>query len=682
MKKYLVVVLLACAGVSSAQTKTTTPKALTSLELGALDRNVDPCVDFYEFACGGWRKANPIPGDKARWGRFDELSERNLYVLKEILDGVSSPTAKRDPIAAQVGDYYAACMDEKAIEAKGLTPIKADLAKIDAAQDRAALLRVMGGLRQDALPLVFNFGVGADLKDSNQTLMQFDQGGISLPDRDNYLKTDPKSVEMREKYLEHLGKMFQLIGDSPEKAAANAKAVLSIETKLAEASMDRTARRDPKNRDNRMTTEALSKMAPDLDFKTYLDAAGAPSFAELNVISLPFFQKVNANWQSATLDDWKTYIRWRLLNAAAPALSAAFVNENFRFFQGYVRGIKEIEPRWKRCVQATDNSLGEALGKLYVDKTFGAEGKTRMQQLVAELSKAMEQDINQLEWMTPETKKKAIEKLNLLNKKKIGYPDKYRDYSTVKVTRDDYLGNFRRAGAFESKRNFNKLGKPVDKTEWGMTPPTVNAYYSPQFAEIVFPAGILQPPFFDRSIDDPVNFGAIGSVIGHELSHGFDDSGRKFDGNGNLQDWWTEADGKAFEERSACFDKQYSSYTPVNDPKTGEPRYLKGKLTMGENIGDNGGVRISYMALMNVLAGKPQRAIDGFTPEQRFFLGFGQVWCQNTTDPESLRRIDVDPHSAGKFRANGTVSNMPEFQKAFNCKAGQPMAPEQRCRIW
>jgi putative endopeptidase len=682
MRKQLAVVMLACAGLALAQTNTTIPKALTSLELSAIDRSVDPCVDFYEFSCGGWRKANPIPGDKARWGRFDELSERNLYVLKEILNELSKPGGTNDPVAKQVGDYYAACMDEKTVEAKGLSPIKLDLEKIEAAGDRAALLRAMGELRRDALPLAFNFGVGTDLKDSNRTLMQFDQGGISLPDRDNYLKTDPKSTEMREKYLEHVGKMFQLAGDTPEKAAARAKTVLAIETKLAEASMDRTARRDPKNRDNKMSASAFKDLVRSLDLNTFLTAANAPKFDEVNVVSLPFFKKIDATWNESSLDDWKTYVRWRLLNAAAPALSSAFVNENFRFFQGYVRGIKEIEPRWKRCVQATDNGLGEALGKLYVDKTFGAEGKMRMQELVAQLTKAMEQDINQLEWMTPETKKKAIAKLQLLNKRKIGYPDKYRDYSSIKVVRDDYVGNFRRSNAFEVQRNYKKLGKPVDKTEWGMTPPTVNAYYSPQFAEIVFPAGILQPPFFDRKIDEPVNYGAIGSVIGHELSHGFDDSGRKFDGNGNLEDWWTEADGKAFEERTACFDKQYSGYSPVNDPKTGKPSYLKGRLTMGENIGDNGGLRISYLALMNVLAGKPQRVIDGFTPEQRFFLGFGQVWCQNTTDAESLRRIDVDPHSSGKFRANGTVSNMPEFQKAFSCKTGQPMAPAERCRIW
>jgi putative endopeptidase len=679
MKRLILVAMLLSVSFCVAQTGS--PKPVKSLDLTAIDRSVDPCVDFYEFACGGWRKANPIPGDKARWGRFDELGENNVHILRDILEGAAK-AKKRNAVERQVGDYYASCMDEKTIETRGISPIKQDLEKIAAAKDRDALVNAMAELRREALPMMFNFGVGSDLKDSNKTLMQFDQGGISLPDRDNYLKTDPKSTEMREKYIEHLTNMFKLAGDPADQAAANAKTVLAIETKLAEAQMDRTSRRDPNNRDNKMTTGELAAMVPSFPIKTYVAAANSPSFEELNVVSLPFFKKLDGIWQGSPLEDWKTYFRWRLVNAAAPALSAAFVDENFRFFQGYIRDIKQNEPRWKRCVRATDNALGEALGKIYVDKTFGAEGKTRMQTMVAELSKALEQDINQLDWMGAETKKKAIEKLHLLNKKKIGFPDKWRDYSSIKVVRNDYMGNFRRGNAFEVTRNYNKLGKPVDKEEWFMSPPTVNAYYAPQFAEIVFPAGILQPPFFDRSVDEPVNYGAIGSVIGHELTHGFDDSGRRFDGKGNLQDWWTADDGKAFEERSACFDKQYSSYTPVKDPKTGEPRYLKGKFTMGENIGDNGGLRIAYMALQNVLAGKPHKAIDGFTPEQRFFLGFGQVWCQNTTEAESLRRIDVDPHSPGKFRANGTVTNMPEFQKAWSCKAGQPMSPDNRCRIW
>jgi putative endopeptidase len=682
MKKALACFVLACASFMVAQTKSDTPAAAKSLDLSAMDKSVDPCVNFYEYACGGWRKANPIPGDKARWGRFDALGERNTYVLRDILEAAEKPSPKRTAIEKQVGDYYAACMDEKAAETKGITPIKADLDALSAAKDKSALLAELGKLRRDGLPGLFNFGVAPDLKDSTKTVMNFDQGGTSLPDRDNYISQDAKYADIRDKYVEHVTKMFQLAGDNAEQAAANAKAVLAVETSLAQIQMDRISRRDPKNRDNKMSAQDFMALAPSVDINGVVAASGAPSFTEVNVISLPFFKGLGAAVDKASLDDLKAYARWRVLRAAAPLLSSAFVDENFRFFSGVLRGIKENQPRWKRCVNNVDNDLGEALGKLYVDKTFGADGKRRMQELVAQLSKALEQDINQLEWMTPETKVKAVEKLHLLNKKKIGYPDVFRDYSSIKVTRDDLMGNSRRANAFEVRRNDNKLGKPVDKTEWGMTPPTVNAYYNPPFAEIVFPAGILQPPFFDRNIDDPVNYGAIGAVIGHELSHGFDDQGRKFDGNGNLKDWWTEADAKAFEERAACIVDQYSGYSPVNDPKTGKPAYIKGKLTLGENIGDNGGLRIAYMALQNVLAGKPHRAMDGFTPEQRFFLGFAQVWCQNTKEAEDLRRIDVDPHSAGQFRANGTITNMPEFQKAFSCKTGQPMTPEKRCRVW
>ncbi len=371
-----------------------------------------------------------------------------------------------------------------------------------------------------------------------------------------------------------------------------------------------------------------------------------------------------------------------MLNSSAPLLASKFEQENFAFFSTQLRGIKEQPPRWKTCVGAVDGNLGEALGQLYVEKAFGADSKARMKALVDALTVALGQDINQLEWMTADTKAKALEKLWLLNKNKIGYPDTWRDYSKVTVSRTDYLGNSRRADRDDVRRDYEELGKPVDRTRWGMTPPTVNAYYSSQLAEIVFPAGILQPPFFDRSADEAVNFGGIGAVIGHELTHGFDDQGRKFDGKGNLTDWWTEADAKAFEQRASCVADQYSKYSPVKDPKTGEPAFLNGRLTLGENLGDNGGVRIAFMALTNTLEGKPRTVVSGYTPEQRFFLGFAQVWCQNVTDAESLQRIVTDPHSAGAFRANGTISNMPEFAKAFACKPGSPMAPENRCRVW
>jgi predicted metalloendopeptidase len=681
----LTLVLAAAAPRAQSPSKpasSSSPKPARSLDLTALDRSVDPCTNFYEFACGGWRKANAIPGDKARWGRFDQLAEFNQYTLRDILEKASAASATRTPLEAQVGDMYASCMDQSSIDARGLQPIEAELAAIAGATTKADLARVLGTLRASGMAGPFMFAVGTDLRDSTRTLVNVDQGGTTLPDRDYYLKDDPKNTETREAYVAYMTSMFELAGDTREAAAARAKTVLGYETKLAAAQLDRTARRDPRKRDNRSTRSGLAALAPGFDFEAYFAAASSPAFTDLNVGWPDFFRQFDAAWQQASLDDLKTWARWRALNGAASVLATPFEKASFGFFSGYLRGIKEQPPRWKTCASAVDGALGEALGQLYVARAFGPQAKARMKVLVAALTTALEQDIHALDWMTPETKARALDKLQKLGKSKIGYPDAWRDYSSVSIARADYAGNLRRAAIFEVTRNFAKLGKPVDKTEWSMTPPTVNAYYSASFAEIVFPAGILQPPFFDASIDDAVNLGAIGAVIGHELSHGFDDQGRKFDGDGNLKDWWTDADGKAFDERAACIADQYSGYSPVNDPKTGKPAFLQGRLTLGENIGDNGGVRVAYMALQNTLKDAKAKAIDGFTPDQRFFLGFAQVWCQNTTEPESLQRILTDPHSPGVFRTNGTVANMPEFEKAFSCTPGAPMAPVKRCRVW
>ncbi len=675
-----VIVLASPARAQSPAPERTKP--LKSFDLTAIDTSVDACTDFYNYACGGWRKNNPVPGDKARWGRFDELREFNLYTLNDILEASAKPSPTRSPVEAQVGDLYASCMDTATIDAAALQPIARDLEAIAGAPSKEELLRVLARLRRDGLSTFFNFGVGADFKDSTQTLMNVDQGGISLPERDYYLKDDPKNVETREKYVAHMTRMFTLAGDTAEQAASRASRVLAFETRLAAAELDRVARRDPNNRDHRMTADALKGLTPGFDVAGYMASAEAPAFTAVNVVWPDFFKAFDTTWRETSLDDLKSYGRWRLLTASATELASPFEQENFDFFSRYLRGIKDQPPRWKTCVAAVDENLGEALGQLFVRKAFGADSKARMIELVDALTAALEQNITTLEWMTPETKTKAIEKLKKLGKRKIGYPETWRDYTSVAITRTDFAGNVRRANRFEVKRNYDKLGRPVDKTEWTMTPPTVNAYYSPQFAEIVFPAGILQPPFFDRQVDDAVNFGAIGAVIGHELSHGFDDQGRKFDGNGNLTDWWTEADAKAFEERAACIADQYSGYSPVNDPKTGKPAFLNGKLTLGENIGDNGGARIAFQALLHTLTAKDRAAVDGYTPEQRFFLGFAQVWCQNSTDADALQRIFTDPHSSGRFRVNGTISNMPEFQQAFTCKAGTPMAPEKRCRVW
>jgi predicted metalloendopeptidase len=472
-----------------------------------------------------------------------------------------------------------------------------------------------------------------------------------------------------------------LLGDSKDAAAAGAATVLRLETELAKAHLDRVAMRDPKNRDNPMTLPELKRLTPAYDWDAYLGPTGAPALTRLNLSSKPYFEATNATVEATPLADWKSYLRWHLARAASPFLGRAFVAENYRFFREYLQGAREIEPRWKRCVQATDRALGDALGQLYVEKTFGADGKARMQRMIDTITAAMREDIEALAWMTAETKPKALAKLAAFGTGKVGYPDEWKDYSSVELKRDDYFGNSRRAQVFEVRRGVARIDRPTDRTLWGMTPPTVNAYYNAANNEIVFPAGILQPPFFDRQIDDPVNFGGIGVVIGHEYTHGFDDQGSKFDAAGNLENWWTEADRKAFDERTGCIAKQYEGYVTLVDPVNGDV-HLNGRLTLGENTADNGGLRVAYAALQKALAAAERKPIDGFTPEQRFFLGFANVWCQNATEAAARQLAQTDSHSAGRFRVIGSVSNMPEFQQAFGCKAGQPMVRENACRAW
>jgi putative endopeptidase len=650
-------------------------------DINALDKSVDPCVDFYQFACGGWRKANPIPPDQTRWGRFNELAERNRNALHEILEQAKDARPGRNPLEARVGDYYAACMDEPAIEALGTKPIAPILEGVDAIASKEDLFRRLGENDAAALPTLFRFGAAPDLHDSKQTLASLGQGGLGLPDRDDYIKDDAKSKEKREKYVEHVAKMMQLLGESADQAKADAQTVLRIETGLAKAHLDRVAMRDPKNRDNGMSLAELKQLAPAFDWDAYLAATGAPRFTRLNVTSKPFFQEGNAVVQNTPIADWKTYLRWHVADTAADYLSKAFVEEDFRFNRQYLSGAKEMEPRWKRCVQATDRDLGDALGQLYVEKTFGADGKARMNRMIEALTAALREDIESLPWMTPATKQKALVKLQAFNKGKVGYPDKWKDYASVVVKRDDYFGNSRRARVFEIKRTYARIDKPTDRTLWNMSPPTVNAYYNSANNEIVFPAGILQPPFFDRTIDDAVNFGGIGVVIGHEYTHGFDDQGSKFDAQGNFENWWTADDLTAFKERTDCIAKEYDGFVSVQDPVNGDV-HLNGRLTLGENTADNGGARVSFRALQKSLEGKPRPAIDGFTPEQRFFLGFANVWCQNVTEAQARQLAQTDPHSPGQFRVIGTITNMEEFQKAFSCKAGQPMVRENACRAW
>ena len=675
--------MLLIAVLCSAQTSpssSTLPKEIPGFNVTAIDKTVDPCVDFYQYACGTWMKNNPIPPDKARWGRFDQLQEHNIYIVRDLLTEAQAP-GKHTATETMVGAYYGSCMDESAIEKKGISPLTPELERIHGIKTKADLIRQIATMHRNSTPALFAFYPQPDMHDSTETIAFIDQGGITLLDRDYYLKDDPKSVETRQKYLEHVQKMFELAGDKAEVAAAEAKTVSTVETGLAQASMDRTVRRDPKTRDHKMTVAEIAAAAPNFDLTLYFADSGAPKFTSLNVSNPDFFKQVNDQLNAVPLEDWKVYLRWKTINEYAPLLTNAFVEEDFLFNGKYMSGQKEIEPRWKRCVKSTDASLGMALGKLYVDRTFGPEGKERTLKMVQGIENAMRQDIGQLTWMSDTTKKKAYEKLNTIVNN-IGYPDTWRDYSSVAIKSGDYAGNSVRAGAFEVQRQYNKIERPTDRKDWSMTPPTVNAYYRASMNDINFPAGILQPPFYGKLMDDAVNYGAIGVVIGHELTHGFDDQGRKYDAEGNFRDWWTAEDAKEFERRADCTAKEYSSFVSVKDDKGKDDVKLNGKLTLGENTADNGGLKLAYMALAGIIGNTPVKLIDGYTPAQRYFLAYGQIWCQNVTDQEARKRALTDPHSPGRWRVNGAVQNSAAFEEAFGCKAGQPMVAENACRVW
>jgi putative endopeptidase len=642
-----------------------------SFDKAALDEGVESCKDFYQYACGTWIKTHPIPADESSWSAFDVLADRNREALHQILEkAAASPT----PATRKIGDYYASCMNESAIEAAGVAPMNDALGRIAAVKNRSQLPALLAYLHTLGVPALFRFSSKQDFKDASQVIAVADQGGLGLPNRDYYLKTDAKSVEIRAAYLAHIANMFRLLGEN-DSAEENAKAVLALETTLAEGSLDPVQRRDPTRLYHPTSTAALRRMTPAFSWNTYLANVPTPKLVRLNVAVPSFFQKVNDVVARRDLSEIKTYLRWQLLKSSAPVLPKAFVSENFSFFEQTLTGAKELKVRWKRCVESTDSNLGEDLGKVYVAQYFPSTSRTRMIKLVATLEKTLRADIQSLEWMSAATKKQALIKLNAIVDK-IGYPSRWRDYSRLRIVREDALGNLQRSKAFEFRRRLSKIGQPVDRNEWLMTPPTVNAYYLEQTNEINFPAGILQPPFFDAQADDAVNYGAIGSVIGHELTHGFDDEGRKFDATGNLRDWWTPADTKAFNQRASCLVDQYSGYTFVDDVK------LNGKLTLGENTADNGGVRIAYAALIQLLALNKDKQIDGFTPAQRFFISYAQVWCENLTPEISRLYAQTDPHAKGEFRVNGVVSNMPEFQKAFSCPAKAAMVRQNACRVW
>jgi endothelin-converting enzyme/putative endopeptidase len=601
------------------------------------------------------------------------MQDENRSRLRGILEAAAAPDPARNAATQKIGDYYSSCIDEKAIEAKGTDPLKPGLeriAKIDSKAEIADVAAVM--VHSNAL---FRFDSAQDFRDADQVIAEADQGGLGMPDRDYYVKEDPKSVDLRKAYVAHVQKMFELLGDQPGIAAAEAQTVMRIETALAKGSMTRVERREPKNLDHKMTAGELEKISPDFQWQVYFTKVGLPSLASLNVVAPGFFKAMNEELNKESLADWKVYLRWHLVHADAPFLSSALLNENFAFYGKTLRGQQQLQPRWKRCTENVDDDLGEALGQVYVEKYFSPQAKQEALKMVKEIEAAMQQDINSLPWMSAVTKQQALIKLQGMANK-IGYPDKWRDYSKLEIVRGDELGNVERARRFEFERLLAKIGKPVDRGEWGMTPPTVNAYYDPQMNDINFPAGVLQPPAFDPNSDAAPNYGDTGGTIGHELTHGFDDEGRQFDAHGNLRDWWTAEDGKEFVKRASCISDQYSTYTIIDDIK------INGKLTLGEDTADLGGLILAYMAWKEDTKGQNLQPLDDLTPDQRFFVGYGQSWCGETRDETKRLRATVDPHSPEKYRTNGVVSNMPEFQEAFHCKAGSPMVNQNRCRVW
>ncbi|HEV1993573.1 MAG TPA: M13 family metallopeptidase [Candidatus Acidoferrum sp.] len=643
-----------------------------------MDKSVDPCVDFYRYACGGWQSKNPIPSDQTSWSVYAKLYQDNLNFLHGILEQAASDTNHRDAVTQEVGDYYAACMDDAKVERRGISAVQSQLEAIAKLKSTRELPPLIARLQLVyGRSILFAAGSTQDPDNSEEIIAELDQGGLGLPDRDYYTKTDDKSKQTRERYAQHVRKIFELMGDRPETTMQNADTVIRLETALAKASLTRVERRDPYKLKHKMTSTGLNELAPNFDWKTYYREAQYPNFEILNVDTPDFFKEVNARLAAEPIENWKTYLRFHVVDSASPYLSSRFVQENFDFYRNYLRGAKEQQPRWKRCVTYTNHNLDEALGQVYVAKVFSPELKQSTLDIVKRVEDAMAQRIRQLDWMSPETKEQALTKLQGI-RNKIGYPDKWRDYRSVKILRDDFEGNMQRAAEFEAHRQINKIGKTVDHGEWQIPPPTVDAYYDPQMNDINFPAGVLQPPLFDAKMDDAPNYGDTGGTIGHELTHGFDDEGSQFDAKGNLRNWWTKEDRERFESRTKCVVDQYAQYVVVDEV------HINSKLTLGEDVADLGGEILAYMAWKNATKDLSLQSIDGLTPEQRFFIGFAQWDCANER-PEDLRvRAVTDPHSPAVYRINGVVENMPEFSRAFSCKQGQPMTkpPEKVCKVW
>jgi putative endopeptidase len=674
--------LAACATTPRKQPPPEPPKPRAFLgehgfELTAVDRSVSPCDDFYQYATGGWQKAHPLPSTYSRYGRFDEVADRNRERLREILETSSKATDAQAGSATQkVGDFWAACMNETALESQGATPIQPALDRIAAINSRAGVVAEIHRQQQMGIVPLFRFSAQNDYKNSTMVIAAVSQGGLGLPDRDYYLRDDEKFATTRKQYVAHLAKMFELAGIPT--AGGDAERVLALETQLAKASMARVDQRKPENVYHPTRVSELQSSAPGLDWPAFFSGIGLTNLESLNVSQPEFFREANRLLGEVPLETWKAYLRWKVIDSAAPYLSTAFVNEDFEFRGKTLSGQKEILPRWQRCVRAADENVGELLGQEYVKRAFTPEAKAKMNELIDNLVAALREDIPKLTWMSTETKTAALQKLEAF-RRRIGYPDKWIDYTSLNVGRGSYAENALAASAFRIRRAVSRVGKPDDPNEWGFfTPSTVNAGYSPTQNNITFPAGILQPPFYDPAADDAYNYGGIGTVIGHEMTHGFDDQGAKFDAQGNLRNWWTDADLKNFQSRAECIATAYGAW-PVE-----ENLNLIGNLVTGEAIADLGGATLALRAYKKSLEGQPRAIIDGFTPEQRFFLGFAQVWGQNMAAEEGRRRALTDPHAPGPARVNLTVSNMPEFADAWNCPAGRKMvrAAGERCDIW
>ncbi len=691
--RYLLFTALLCLSSLAVSQQKGSDEELPKLQHLSADQvnpQIDPCTDFYQYSCSKFFAANPIPADQAAWGVAGPLLKWNETVMRQALEAAAAKKQGRTPVEQKIGDFWSSCMDESRIEAVSMQAFQPELKRIEDIKQKSQLVDEIAHLHSTigqawdmednaTFAPLFGFAALQDYDDAQKTVGQFDQGGFALPGRDFYLKDDAKSVEVRKQYLAHVTNMLKLTGESQAQATADAAIVLQIETDLAKAAMDVVKRRDPKNVNNKLTLAQIQKLAPSFDWQRYLTLIHAPAQPTFQVTSPDFFRGLEQAIQQHPLAHWKVYLKWQVAHESAPYLSKAFVSETFNFFSHTLAGTPELAPRWRRCVHFTDSALGEALGQAYVARAFPPESKARVLQIVKAIEAALDQDISNLTWMNPETKKQGSAKLHAILDK-IGYPDKWRDYSSLEIKPDAFLENIHHTTGFEFNRWVQKIGKPIDRYDWIMTPPTIDAYYDPQFNTINFPAGILQPPFFSRDADDATNFGAEGAVIGHEITHGFDDQGRKFDANGNLHDWWTAEDAKNYDERGKCISDEYTQEIPEAGVKQ------NGLLTQGEDTADNGGLYLALIALETTLKQQGKtletKGDDGLTEIQRFYLSFANDWCEELR-PEIMRTIVLtNPHSLPKYRVNNTVANMPEFARAFGCAKGKPLVHENACRVW